>query len=33
MTPMQKIVLDSIRAADDRDRQGVAEARQLLDTA
>jgi glutathione S-transferase len=33
MTPMQKIVLDSIRAAEDRDRQGVTEARQLLDTA
>jgi glutathione S-transferase len=33
MTPMQKIVADCIRAADNRDRQGVAEARQLLDTA
>jgi glutathione S-transferase len=33
MTPMQKIVLDSIRAADTRDRQGVDEARALLDTA
>jgi glutathione S-transferase len=33
MTPMQKIVLDSIRAAENRDRQGVAEAREMLDTA
>jgi glutathione S-transferase len=33
MTPMQKIVFDSIRAAEHRDRQGVAEARQMLDTA
>jgi glutathione S-transferase len=33
MTPMQKIVFDSIRAAKNRDRQGVTEARQLLDTA
>lgn len=33
MTPMQKIVLDTIRAAENRDPQGVAEARQLLDTA
>lgn len=33
MTPMQKIVVDSIRAAENRDRQGVAEARELLDTA
>ena len=33
MTPMQKIVFDSIRAAEHRDRQGVAEARELLDTA
>jgi glutathione S-transferase len=33
MTPMQKIVSDSIRAAENRDRQGVAEARQTLDTA
>jgi glutathione S-transferase len=33
MTPMQKIVLDTIRAAENRDRQGVAEAEQLLDTA
>lgn len=32
-TPMQKIVLDGIRAAEHRDPQGVAEARQLLDTA
>ncbi|WP_433926824.1 glutathione S-transferase family protein [Sorangium cellulosum] len=33
MTPMQKLVFDSIRAAESRDPQGVAEARQLLDTA
>jgi len=33
MTPMQKIVSDSIRAAEHRDRQGVAEAREMLDTA
>lgn len=33
MSPMQKIVSDSIRAAENRDRQGVAEARQLLETA
>jgi glutathione S-transferase len=33
MTPMQKIVFDAIRAAEDRDRQGVMEARQMLDTA
>ena len=33
MTPMQRIVSDSIRAAEDRDRQGVAEARKMLDTA
>ncbi len=33
MTPMQKIVLDSIRAAENRDRHGVSEARALLDTA
>ena len=33
MTPMQKIVFDSIRAPDHRDSQGVAEARNLLDTA
>ena len=33
MTPMQKIVGDSIRAVEHRDRQGVAEARNLLDTA
>jgi glutathione S-transferase len=33
MTPMQKIVADSLRAAENRDRQGVAEARALLDSA
>ncbi|WP_437923640.1 glutathione S-transferase family protein [Sorangium sp. So ce291] len=33
MTPVQKLVFDSIRAAENRDGQGVAEARQLLDTA
>jgi len=33
MTPMQKIVADGIRAVEHRDRQGVAEARELLDTA
>jgi glutathione S-transferase len=33
MTPMQKIVLDSIRAVENRDRQGVAEARKTLDVA
>ncbi len=33
MTPMQKIVFDSIRAAEDRDPQGVADARKLLDTS
>src|SRR4029453_13475450 len=33
MTPMQKIVLESIRAAENRDRQGVVEAREMLDTA
>lgn len=33
MTPTQKIVFDSIRAAENRDRQGVAEARAMLDTA
>jgi glutathione S-transferase len=32
-TPQQKIVFDSIRAADDRDCYGVAEARAMLDTA
>ena len=31
-TPMQKIVTDSLRAAAQRDGQGVAEARALLDT-
>ncbi len=33
MAPMQKIVGDSLRPADDRDAFGVAEARALLDTA
>jgi glutathione S-transferase len=33
MTPMQKIVLDSMRAAAERDATGVAEARTMLDTA
>lgn len=33
MTPMQKIVFDCLRAADARDRQGVADARALLDTS
>jgi len=33
MTPMQKIVLDSIRAEKNRDHYGVAEARTMLDTA
>jgi glutathione S-transferase len=32
-TPMQKIVFDSIRAAETRDHQGVAEARRMLDIA
>lgn len=32
-TPMQKIVSDSIRAAEVRDPRGVAEARRMLDTA
>ena len=33
MTPMQKMVSDGIRAAENRDHQGVAEARALLDVA
>lgn len=33
MTPMMRIVFDRIRAAQDRDALGVAEARALLDTA
>ncbi len=33
MTPMQKLVADGARAPEDRDRLGVKEARQLLDTA
>lgn len=32
-TPQQKIVFDSIRAPADRDAQGVAEARAMLETA
>ena len=32
-TPMQKVVLDSIRTAENRDAQGVAEARSLLEAA
>lgn len=32
-TPMQKIVFDSMRTADNRDPQGVSDARQMLDTA
>ena len=33
MTPMQRIVFDSIRKPENRDPQGVAEARDLLDTS
>ena len=33
MTPMQKIVGDALRAPDERDKRGVADARALLDTA
>ncbi len=33
MTPMQRIVADHMRAKENRDAQGVAEARALLDTA
>jgi glutathione S-transferase len=33
MTPMQKLVSDAIRAPAERDRLGVAEARQTLDVA
>jgi glutathione S-transferase len=33
MTPMQKIVFDTIRAAPERDPRGVADAHALLDTA
>ena len=32
-TPMQRIVLDSLRIAADRDAHGVAQARSMLDTA
>jgi glutathione S-transferase len=32
-TPQQRIVFDSIRAAENRDRQGVEEAQNLLETA
>jgi glutathione S-transferase len=33
MTPQQKIVFDAIRQPENRDRQGVEEARAMLDTA
>ena len=33
MTPMQKIVVDSLRGEEARDRQGVVEARSMLETA
>ena len=33
MTPMQKIVFDSLRPAEERDRRGCDEARALLDSA
>jgi glutathione S-transferase len=33
MTPMQKLVFDSLRAPADRDPAGVADARAMLDTA
>lgn len=33
MTPMQKLVFDRIRAENERDPAGVADARRLLDTA
>ena len=33
MTPMQRIVFDTIRAPDQRDPAGVADARKLLDSA
>jgi glutathione S-transferase len=33
MTPMQKIVADSLRAVEHRDQYGAAEARRALDTA
>jgi glutathione S-transferase len=33
MTPMQKVVFDSLRAEESRDPHGVAEARAMLDTA
>ncbi|BAU49381.1 glutathione S-transferase [Sulfurifustis variabilis] len=33
MTPMQKIVLDRLRAPEERDPRGVADARAMLDTA
>jgi glutathione S-transferase len=32
-TPQQRIVFDRIRAPENRDRQGVAEAREMLETA
>ena len=33
MTPQQKLVFDLIRGEENRDRQGVAEAKQMLDTS
>jgi len=33
MTPQQKVVFDAIRKPENRDRQGVEEARAMLDTA
>jgi glutathione S-transferase len=33
MTPQQKLVFDSLRPTEDRDPQGVVEARAMLDTA
>jgi glutathione S-transferase len=33
MTPMQKVVLDALRGADERDPRGVAEAHEMLETA
>jgi len=33
MSPMQRIVFDSLRAAQDRDPRGVSEAKSLLESA